>query len=101
MTIYFVTRHQGAKDWAVMQGIKVDQLIEHLDMSTIQQGDQVLGSLPVNLVAELNALGARYFHLSLVVPAELRGKEISAALMQELGASLEEFYITKIGEKNA
>lgn len=65
----------------------------------MQTGDKVLGSLPVNLVAELNEKGARYFHLTLPLSPELRGQEISAQLMRELGAKLEEYFVTK-GSKN-
>ncbi|MCX7096364.1 MAG: CRISPR-associated protein Csx16 [Methylococcales bacterium] len=96
MTTFFVTRHTGAKQWATEQGIEVDFLVDHLNIEDIQAGDTVLGSLPVNLVAELNAKGARYFHLSLSLSEELRGKEISAKLMRELGAKLEEFAVQKI-----
>ncbi len=96
MTTWFVTRHAGAKQWAQSQGVNVDRLVDHLVMDEVQSGDQVLGSLPVNLVAELNKKGARYFHLTLMLSEELRGKEISAELMQQLGARLEEFFVTKI-----
>jgi len=99
MTTYFVTRHTGAKQWAIEKGIDVDFLVEHLNIENIQAGDTVLGSLPVNLVAELNANGARYFHLSLPLSAALRGKEISAELMRELGAKLEEYSVIKRSKK--
>jgi len=95
MTTYFVTRHTGAKQWAIEQGIDVDILVDHLNIEDIQTDDTVLGSLPVNLVAELNAKGARYFHLSLPLSEALRGKEISAELMRELGAKLEEYFVIK------
>jgi CRISPR-associated protein Csx16 len=96
MTTYFVTRHAGAKQWATEQGITVDYLVDHLNSEDLQNGDTVLGSLPVNLVAELNGKGVRYFHLSLPLSENLRGKEISAELMRELGAKLEEFEVRKI-----
>lgn len=100
MTAYFVTRHAGAKQWAAEQGIDVDAVVEHLNVEDLQAGDLVLGSLPVNLVAELNRRGARYFHLTLPLPPELRGREISAALMRELGAKLEEYFVTKGSQRN-
>lgn len=91
MTTWFVTRHAGAKEWAKAQGISVDRVVDHLAVGEVQAGDLVLGSLPVNLVAELNSKGARYFHLTLDLSEDLRGKEISAELMEQLGAKLEEF----------
>lgn len=96
MTTYFVTRHTGAKQWAIEQGVMVDYIVDHLNIEDLQTGDTVLGSLPVNLVAELNEKGVRYFHLTLPLSEALRGKEISAELMRELGAKLEEFEVRKI-----
>jgi len=95
MTTYFVSRHPGAKEWATAQGFAVDVMLEHLDLSILHPGDKVLGSLPVNLVAELNAIGVRYFHLTLSLPPELRGQELSATLMQQLGARLEEHEVRR------
>jgi CRISPR-associated protein Csx16 len=45
----------------------------------------------VNLIAQVNARGARYFHLTLELPASLRGQELTADLMREHGARLEEY----------
>jgi putative CRISPR-associated protein (TIGR02620 family) len=55
MTTYFVTRHPGAIEWAARQGLKVDRLLDHLDVAIIQPGDTVIGILPVNLAAEVCA----------------------------------------------
>jgi CRISPR-associated protein Csx16 len=95
MTTYFVTRHRGAIEWAASQGLAVDQLIEHLDTSVIQPGDTVIGSLPVNLAADVCARGGRYYHLTLVVPRELRGVELSAEAMQQAGASVDCYYVRR------
>lgn len=70
MTVYFVSRHPGARDWAAAEGIVVDEFIAHLDVTKAHAGDVVIGSLPVNLAAEVCARGARYLHLSLDLPAE-------------------------------
>ncbi len=96
MTTYFISRHQGAKDWAQQQGIQVDQMLSHLELENIQPGDTVIGTLPVNLVAELNEKGARYLHLTLVLPEHFRGKELSAADMEAAGARLEEYRVELI-----
>jgi CRISPR-associated protein Csx16 len=96
MTTYFVTRHKGAKQWAKDQNINVDFVVDHLEIEDLKTGDTVLGSLPVNLVAELNAKGVRYYHLTLPLTEQQRGIEISAELMRELGAKLEEFTVKKI-----
>ena len=96
MSVYFVSRHPGALQWAAQEGIAVDARISHLDTGIIQAGDIVIGSLPVNLAAEVCARGARYLHLSLAVPPELRGQELSADDLRRLGASLREFRVVAV-----
>ncbi len=96
MSVYFVSRHPGAKDWAAEEGIAVDQVIDHLEIDRIDPGDIVIGSLPVNLAAEVCARGGRYLHLSLELPFELRGKELSAADMRACGAKVEEFRVIPV-----
>lgn len=93
MTVYFITRHPGAVAWAHQEGIEVTELIDHLDVTRIQTGDTVVGTLPVNLAAQICARGARYLHLSLELPPDMRGKELTAEDMRRLGARLEAFYI--------
>lgn len=95
MTTYFISRHQGAKDWARLQNIEVDMVQSHLEMSDIQSGDVVVGTLPVNLVAELCERGARYYHLTLNLPEHLRGKELNAEDMQAAGAKVEQFFVER------
>ena len=94
MTTYFVTRHPGARDWAAAEGLTVDRVIGHLDPAIIAPGDIVVGSLPVNLAAGVCARGAAYLHLSLDLPAELRGRELSAEQMRTCGARLERYVVT-------
>lgn len=96
MTTYFISRHSGAIAWAILQGFQVDQQLAHFDVSVVNVGDMVLGTLPINLVAEVNQRGARYFHLTLELPAELRGQELTAEIMQAYGARLEEFTAHKV-----
>lgn len=96
MTTYFISRHPGARDWAASQGIAVDRMVSHLDPLTIQPGDLVLGTLPVNLAAQVCARGGRYLHLSLDLPAPMRGQELSADDMSRLGARLEEYLIRQV-----
>ncbi|MFZ1342679.1 CRISPR-associated protein Csx16 [Thiothrix eikelboomii] len=91
MTTYFISRHSGAIAWAESQGFHIDQPLAHFDVSLVQAGDLVLGTLPVNLIAEVNQRGGRYFHLTLELPAELRGQELTAEIMQKHGARLEEY----------
>jgi CRISPR-associated protein Csx16 len=91
----FVTRHPGAVEWAARQGIAVDKTVAHLDPDEIRPGDVVIGTLPVHLAAEVCAHGARYLHLVLDLPGELRGRELSAEQLLRLGARLEEYSVER------
>ncbi len=95
MTSYFVTRHKGAVEWARQRGIEAEHL-EHLDPSQLSRGDVVLGTLPVSVVAEVCLRGARYMHLTLDTPPQMRGKELTVQDMDEFGAKLEEFEVRKV-----
>ena len=91
MTTWFVTRHPGAVAWAQRRGLAVDRQLAHLAPEQIAPGDTVIGTLPVNLVARVCARGGRYLHLSLDLPAEARGRELSADELERYGARLEAY----------
>jgi CRISPR-associated protein Csx16 len=95
MTTYFVSRHLGAIDWVAEEGIHVDVFVEHLDPERIRKGDTVIGSLPVNLAALVCERGARYLHLSLELPSQLRGRELTVEDMRACGARIEAFRIER------
>lgn len=95
MTIWFVSRHPGALRWMERNGIKFDKHVSHLSIESIQQGDKVMGSLPVNLASEVCRKGAEYWHLSLHLPAAARGKELSAEELDLYEANLERFEVRK------
>ena len=85
-TAWFVSRHPGAIEWAKRQCLAIDRWVEHLDPAEVNADDIVIGTLPVNLAAEVCKRGARYLHLSLKVPAEWRGRELSADDLQQIDA---------------
>lgn len=99
MTTLFVSRHPGARDWAAKEGFAVDRQVAHLDPTTIQPGDVVIGTLPVHLAARVCAQGGRYLHLSLELPLEWRGRELSAADLRQLGARLEEYRVMLVNPR--
>ncbi len=96
MTTYFISRHVGAMEWALQQGVRVDKLQTHLELGDVHNGDTVIGSLPVNMVAELTAKQVNYFHLSMDLPEHLRGRELSMQEMQACRARLEQYRAEKI-----
>lgn len=94
MTTYFVTRHQGAIDWAKASNVQFDVHLTHLgDDIVLKSGDTVIGTLPINIVYDINQLGVRYLHLSLDMPAHLRGLELNAEQLLVCNASLQEFVV--------
>ena len=93
--LYFISRHQGAQQWAQNNGFENAEVIEHFDPSIVREGDKVIGTLPVHLAGIVCENGGRYFHLSMSVPVERRGTEISAEDMNAFGARVVEFIITQ------
>ena len=93
MTTWFVSRHPGALQWMRQHGPAYDQHVPHLDPAQVQPGDAVIGTLPVNLAAQVCARGAAYWHLALGVPAQSRGRELSADELLALGTTLQRFNV--------
>lgn len=93
MAVYFISRHQGAIDWVKTQDLKIDHFVTHLDVNDIQEGDIVIGTLPIHLAAEVCAKGAKFYFLSINVNPEQRGQELSASQLQQQGCTIKPFYI--------
>lgn len=97
MTTYFITRHFASLKWVKSKQIDFDQHLTHLtSLDILQKGDTIIGTLPINMVYQINRLGVRYLHLSLEIPKHLRGVELSVEQLDECNISLEEFVVTKI-----
>lgn len=93
----FVSRHPGAVEWARRRGLAVDQWLTHLNIAQLRAGDTVIGTLPIQLVAQVCDRGARYLHLSLTLPAEWRGRELTADELARADAKLEAFVVVAEG----
>lgn len=97
MTVWFVSRHEGAIAWIKAQkDIQIDQWVAHLDVSHIGKGDVVLGTLPLGLAADVCAQGARFWFLEVPMQAMQRGQEISAEEMTQMGCRLTEFVVKRV-----
>jgi len=97
MNTYFITRHQGAIEWAQQQQLNIDAIATHLIMpyekqvikdkqialTSLKKGDTIIGTLPIQIAAQVCAKGATYYHLMLDIPEHLRGKNLSATQMEE------------------
>ncbi len=96
MTTFLVTRHPGAVQWLLAQGIIAERHCSHLDPAEVGAGDTVIGTLPVHLAARICARGGRYLHLSIDLPASARGRELDADAMRGYGARLDAFQVRAI-----
>lgn len=94
-TVWFVSRHPGAIDWARRKKLAIKRWVEHLDARCVAAGDTVIGTLPVNLAAEVCKRGATYQHLAIQVPVEWRGREMTADELHTLGVSLVAYHISQ------
>lgn len=96
---YIVSRHPGAVDWVRQRLSANDQprVVDHVDDSmAFSPGDQVCGVLPMALAARICMQGARPLVIDLQVPPELRGRELSHAQLDALGASLVEYEVREL-----
>jgi putative CRISPR-associated protein (TIGR02620 family) len=96
MTTWFVTRHSGAVEWAREEGLLTKdadvRVVDALEPARdVSQGDTIIGTLPVQFVADIGERGARYFHLTMSIPPASRGQELTAAQMREFGISVQGF----------
>ena len=69
--------------------------VEQFNLSMLENIDVVVGVLPVHLIAELTSRGVRFFGLSMNVPREMRGKELSELQVRALNPRLQEFLVFK------
>jgi len=93
MTTWFITRHPGALEWAHRHGLSIDRHIVHMDPADVRPGDVVLGTLPVNLAADVCAKGARFGRQVQGEVEIARGRELSADDLERYGARLEEYRV--------
>lgn len=99
---YLISRHAGAVEWLEARGFDDPVLVNHATQNFIDsltESDFVFGTLPIHLAEAVCHQGARFFNLTLDVPAEYRGKELTPDLMEEFGARLTEYRIYECGRR--
>lgn len=96
MTRWFVSCHPGAHDWLAAKGLPVDRQVPHLHLEDVADGDTVIGTLPMQMVAALCERGVRYVHLALDLPLDARGRELSAEELDRYGARLIRYEVREI-----
>ncbi len=96
MTRWFVSRHDGAIEWAKQEKLRIDRWVAHLDLAEIREGDMVIGTLPVHLAAEVCARGAEFYFLTLNLSLPQRGAELDFAAMQAARCSLQRYVVQRV-----
>ena len=87
MTVYFITRHKGALEWAKEEHVHYDVHVTHLaNFDELRAEDTVIGTLPIHLVADLHVRGIRYVHLSMHVPAAREQAQSNRYPMREVAS---------------
>ena len=84
-----VTRHTGLVDWLAQRGI-TGQVIASATPDDVR-GKHVIGALPLHLAA----LADRVTTVDFNCPFDLRGKDLTAQQLDDLGAKLSMFIVTK------
>lgn len=96
MTHWIVTRHPGAVDWLYEHGLSRGRHVCHLDVQDVCAGDTVIGTLPVSMIAAVVERGAAYHHLEIPMRVGDRGRELSAADLDRLGATLRRYTASRL-----
>lgn len=94
---YIVTRHQGSIDWAKTR-LPDARTIDTIDPAQIQAGDRLFGVIPLDIAAEVCAVGARVFLLVFDRDGMARGGEVSREELDRRGARLVEYRVSVLGE---
>nr|BDI55091.1 MAG: CRISPR-Cas system-associated protein Csx16 [uncultured archaeon] len=93
--IIIVSRHAGAINWLKKHYPKFSNLKHLTHISEEEIKDRIIiGTLPVNLAV----LAKEYWHLSMNVPLEMRGKELTVEDMENFNCKIENYKILKIGD---
>lgn len=100
-----VTRHPGAVQWVRQllgqRAVDTVESIPHLRTADIDPNVSYYGVFPLNLAAAICTAGAQCWALTLDMPPELRGQELSVEQLQALGACLVRYDVHSMDEMHA
>jgi len=88
--VVIVTRHKALVEYLNKLGIN-GEVIEHASVNDIK-GKVVYGVLPYSLACETE----RFFEVSMVIPFEFRGKELSLNDIESFKPTLTEYKVVKL-----
>lgn len=93
MTTWFVSRHPGAIAWMKRQPIAVDRWVTHMDTDEVEEGDTVIGVLPLHAAAKICEKGAIFMALSIELAEQQRGRELTLQELEDIHCSLRRFVV--------
>ena len=97
MKVLIVTRHTATVEWIKSTLLPSDEVsvVAHYAPGMEDSFDYVVGILPMNYVADMYVRNPkiRYYQVSMEVPEEFRGKELTIEQMDKFHASLVPYYV--------
>lgn len=97
MSIWFVSRHEGAIEWMKAQSQwHVDHFVAHLDVTLVKKNDVVIGVLPIALAAEVCVRNAEFYALVVPQTYNQRGNEHTFEDMKQAKCYLMRYDIRQI-----
>jgi len=90
-----ISRHSGAVEWLRRNGIE-GEVVTHVDGPEIIRGKIVVGNLPMHLAAAASRVGIIEMPN---LPAEARGRDLTADEMDKYGARLAWYKVEALEEK--
>lgn len=73
------------------QPIAVDRWVTHMAADEVEEGDTVIGVLPLHAAAKVCEKGAIFLALSIELTEEQRGRELSLQDLESIRCSLRRF----------
>lgn len=98
-TVWLVTRHAGAREFARRQGLCWHHELTHAEALPVQPGDRVYGTLPYWLAAQVCAAGAEFWCLEWPALPGHRGTELSADELAAAGARFVRYDVKRVEEE--
>lgn len=95
----FVARHEPTQTWGRKHGLinEKTKILADLDLlNDVTEGCVVAGTLPPNVVAQINDKGARYLHLGMKMSRDERGSDLSEEEVLARGFQVTEIQVKPV-----
>lgn len=100
MTTFIITRHPATVDYIQLtspSGLGAFEVLTHVDETFFEKlspNDMVIGTLPTPLMARVCKITKNsFFHFEIILPAEMRGKELSFEDLVSLSPKIKKYWV--------